>query len=92
MIVRILGEGQLDVPPGAVEQLNRLDGLLVDALERADDGDFTHVLAALIDHLHQAGVPLPADHLGPSEFILPGPQATRAEVEALLRPDGLIPG
>jgi hypothetical protein len=35
MIVRILGEGQRDVPDSALDELNQLDV----ALEQASDGD-----------------------------------------------------
>jgi len=84
MIVRILGEGQFDVPDDAAPTLDRLDGLLVDALDEGDDDDFAAAQRALVDHVHQSGRPVPVEHLGPSELILPGPHATRAEVVALL--------
>ncbi len=92
MIVRILGEGQLDLPDDALAGLNRLDEQLVDAIERGDDDAFADLLTALLDEARRAGTPVPDDYLGPSELILPGPQATRADVEALLADDGLIPG
>jgi len=38
------------------------------------------------------GKPVPADHLGPSEFIIPGDDATLDEVRDLLSEEGLIPG
>jgi hypothetical protein len=57
VILRILGEGQLEVSEEALVELNQLD-----------------------------------DHLGPSELILPGADATLDEVRKLLHDDGLIPG
>ena len=92
MIVRILGEGQFDVPDEAVAHLNELDELLVDAIERGDDDAFDRALGDLLDHARHAGEAVPADHLGPSELILPHPHASRGEVEAILADDGLIPG
>ena len=37
MIVRILGERQLDVPDDVLDTLNDLDDRLVEAIDRADD-------------------------------------------------------
>lgn len=91
MIVRILGEGQLNVPDDALAGLNRLDEQLIDAIERGDDDAFTGLLADLLAETRRVGTPVPDDYLGPSELILPHRQATRAEVEGLLAADGLIP-
>jgi hypothetical protein len=45
-----------------------------------------------VNKVREVGTPVPADHLGPSELILPGADATLDEVRALLHDDGLIPG
>jgi hypothetical protein len=92
MIVRILGEGQLEVPNAAVAELNELDVALEAAVERDDDGAFKVALAALLAKVREVGTPTEADDLRPSELIIPQPDASMAEVRKLLTDEGLIPG
>jgi hypothetical protein len=92
VILRILGEGQLDVSDDALDQLNELDDALVSAVEQGDEGRFTSALADLQAKVREVGKPVPDDYLGPSELILPGSDATLEEVRALLSDEGLIPG
>ena len=92
MIVRILGEGQLEVPESAVGELNVLDAALEAAVNGNDEAAFRPALAALLARVRQVGSPTDADDLRPSELIIPQPDATMAEVRKLLTDDGLIPG
>jgi len=92
MIVRILGEGQLEVPESAVAELNELDAALEAAVNGNDEAAFRQALAALLARLRQVGSPADASDLRPSELIIPQPDATMAEVRKLLADDGLIPG
>ena len=91
MIVRIMGEGQFDVPDGALDDLNRLDDDLEAACAAGDEATFRQALTALSEGIHARGSVLPADHLGPSDLVLPGRDATLSEVSALLTDEGLIP-
>jgi hypothetical protein len=92
MIVRILGEGQLEVPESAVGELNDLDGALEAAVERDDEAAFRPALAALLARVRELGAPTEADDLRPSELIIPQPDATMVDVRKLLTDEGLIPG
>jgi len=92
MIVRILGEGQFEVPEAAVAELNELDAALEAAVEHNDDGAFRPALAALLARVREVGSPTEADDLRPSELIIPQPDATMDEVRKLLTDEGLIPG
>jgi hypothetical protein len=92
MIVRILNEGQLEVPDSAVGELNELDGVLEAAVERNDQAAFRPALAALLARVREVGSPTEADDLRPSELIIPQPDATMDEVRQLLTDEGLIPG
>jgi hypothetical protein len=92
VILRILGEGQLEVSDGALPELNELDDVLISAVEKGDEGLFHSALANLVNKVRQIGKPVADDHLGPSELILPGADATLDEVRELLSDDGLIPG
>jgi len=92
MIVRILGEGQLEVPESAVDELNQLDTALESAVERSDEASFRPALAALLARIREVGSPTDAGDLRPSELIIPQPDATMDEVRRLLTDEGLIPG
>jgi hypothetical protein len=92
VILRILGEGQLEVPADSLHELNELDEALIHAVDKGDEGGFRSCLADLVNRVREVGHPVPADHLGPSEYIIPGPDATLDEVRDLLSEEGLIPG
>jgi hypothetical protein len=92
MIVRISGEGQFEVPEGHVTELNRLDEDLTKAVDSGDDAQFTAALEALLASVRGAGEELPDDWIGPSDLVLPSPDATIHEVREVLGDEGLIPG
>lgn len=92
MIIRILGEGQLEVPDGELDALNQLDAAVEDAVNGGDEGAFAAALGSLLDGVRSVGTPLAADALEDSDLILPPADATIDEVRALLSGDGLIPG
>jgi hypothetical protein len=92
MIVRISGEGQFDVPDGHVEELNRLDDDLTKAVDAGDEAQFKTTLEALLGSVRTAGEELPVDFIGPSDLVLPSPDATIHEVREVLGDEGLIPG
>ncbi len=91
MIVRIMGEGQLNVPADAVDQLNDLDDALASAVDSGDEQRFTGTLRALLDKVRVVGTPVPDDELTPSELVLPSADTGLAEVKQLLGREGLIP-
>lgn len=92
MIVRILGEGQRDVPDSEIDALNQLDDDLQAAVEADDDARFRAALVALLDRVRAVGAPLPDDALAPSDLVLPADDAHVDEVRELLGDEGLIPG
>lgn len=94
MIVRILGEGQFDVADGAVANLNQLDSQVEQAVAAGDQEQLAAALHQLLDEVRSVGTPVPDEELRDSDLILPEPDATLAEVQALLdeSDSGLIPG
>jgi hypothetical protein len=92
VIVRILGEGQLEVDDSVVSGLNTLDSDLEAAVERNDEAAFAAALEALLSRVRAVGRPVEDAALVPSELILPQEGATMSEVRSLLTDDGLIPG
>ncbi|MFE2295344.1 hypothetical protein [Streptomyces sp. NPDC059452] len=91
MIVRIMGEGQVELADSHFAELNELDDLLLKEMDSGDGPGFRTTLRALLDKVHELGTALPDDSLEPSELILPSPDATLEEVRAMLSDDGLIP-
>jgi len=92
VIVRILGEGQVEVPDGELDSLNDLDDALQRAVDGGDEEGFTQSLAALLSRVRDLGRPLPDDEIVASDLVLPSADASLAEVRELLGNDGLIPG
>jgi hypothetical protein len=92
MIVRLLGEGQLQVDERHLAELNVLDDALAAAVNDGDEPRFERCLAELVDRVRSLGAPVPQDYLAGSDVIVPGPTSSLAEVRALLGEEGLIPG
>jgi hypothetical protein len=92
MIVRISGEGQFEVPEVHVDDFNRLDDDLTKAVDSGDEAQFKAALEALLGSIRSAGTELPDDWIGPSDLVLPSPDATIHEVREVLGDEGLIPG
>lgn len=92
MIVRILGEGQLDVADHHIDDLNWLDDRLATAIESGEDREFRSALNALLAAVRSLGQPVAADALVDSELILPYADAHLDNVREMLNDDGLIPG
>lgn len=92
MIVRIMGEGQFKVDDEVLEGVNEADQRLVDAIEAGDETGFSTCLKELLDKVRSDAEELPDDHLGPSDYVLPGPDSSLQEIKALLGEEGLLPG
>lgn len=92
MIVRIMGEGQFDVPDSDLDRLNELDDELSAAIESDDPNRFASALDALLAVVRSHATPHDVATLDQSDLILPGPDASLEQVRSLLTEDGLIPG
>ncbi|WP_159766911.1 PspA-associated protein PspAA [Streptomyces sp. HM190] len=92
MIVRIMGEGQVELADSHFAELNKLDDELLAEMESGDGPGFRRTLHALLSRVRELGTALPDASLEPSELILPSPDATLEDVREMLSDDGLIPG
>ncbi|MCW2925322.1 MAG: hypothetical protein JWM98_2726 [Thermoleophilia bacterium] len=92
MIVRIMGEGQFELPETALDSLNEHDGQLTSAIEGGDEAAFSSALEALLGQVRTSGSPCADDFLGESDFVLPSSDSTIETVAGLLAEDGLVPG
>ncbi|CAI8023783.1 hypothetical protein GBAR_LOCUS13882 [Geodia barretti] len=92
MIVRILGEGQFNLPGAVIEDLNDIDNRMVEAVESENEESFRSLLQEMIALVREKGSPLPLDELVESDFILPETDLTLEEAEHIFIGDGLLPG
>jgi hypothetical protein len=92
VIVRIMGEGQLEIEDSQLPELNTLDDALSTAVEGGDDGEFRAALSALLQAVRARGTPVADDALVDSDLVLPYEDAHIDEVRELLSGEGLIPG
>ena len=92
MIVRILGEGQLEVGDAELDRLNELDAAVEAEIDAGNEEAFRARLTELLDGVREVGAPLPDESLEDSDLILPPADATLEEVREMLADDGLIPG
>ncbi len=92
MIVRILGEGQFNLPGAAIDELNDIDNRMVEAVE-SEDRDALHSLLLEMESLvREKGEPVPLDELVESDLILPETDLTLEEAESIFVGEGLLPG
>jgi len=84
IVVRILDEGQFELPDSARAELEARDARLLDALESNDETAYTAELIELLGFVHQEGTELPLDVITPSEFVLPGSDFSMAGVRDFL--------
>jgi hypothetical protein len=91
VLIRILGEGQYEVPDSELDEINRLDRALEAALSTTAD-DVRPALDALLDKVRTVGVRPPEDSLEESTVILPFADSSEEDIRAMLNDDGLIPG
>ena len=93
MIVRILNEGQWNLPDETVADLNSLDDAVEQAVTQGDQDKLADALHALLEHVRSAGEPVPDDELEDSDLILPAADSTLEEVQDLLSgsDEGLVP-
>lgn len=92
MIVRIMGEGQVEVAASEIDGLNALDTELQAAVEAGDDDLYHRALTALTDRVREVGTPVPDDTLLPSDIVIPTAEISLEEVRELVGDEGLIPG
>ena len=92
MIVRILSEGQFNLPGAQIDELNEIDNQMVEAVESEDRESFNRLLKEMLDLVREKGTEVPVDELIESDLILPEADLTLEEAEHIFIGDGLLPG
>jgi len=91
MIVRILTEGQYNLPGAHVDELNEIDNQLVEVVGQEDQEGFDRHLKKMLDLVREKGTPLPVEEIVESDLVLPEPDITLKEAEELFVGEGLLP-
>ena len=92
MIIRILTEGQFDLPGSYIDKLNAIDNQIVEVVEQKNIDEFGRLLNELLDLVRKNGKPVPLDELIESDLVLPEPDITLEEAEELFTGEGIMPG
>lgn len=91
MIVRILTEGQYNLPGAFVDRLNEIDNEIVEAVGRQDREAFRKLLDEMLDHVRKNGAEVPVEELVESDIVLPEPDITLEEAGELFTGEGVVP-
>lgn len=96
MIIRIVGEGQWELPDDLLAELNTIDSRVEHAVETANQSELTSALSDLVATVRGKGQPVADDVVVDSDLIVPDVSSTVEEVTVWLEEnpagDGLIPG
>jgi hypothetical protein len=92
VIVRILTEGQFNLPGAHIDELNEIDNQIVEVVENEDREGFERLLKKMLDLVREKGTPVPVDELVESDLVLPEPDLTLEEAEKTFTGEGLLPG
>jgi hypothetical protein len=92
VIVRILTEGQYNIPDSYIDELNEIDNHLVVAVAEENQEEFRYLLKKMLNLVREKGTPVPVDELVESDLMLPEPDLTLREAEELFVGEGLLPG
>ena len=91
MIVRLLGEGQVQVDDALRDRLNELDDEVTRAVDAGDEKALWTSLQALADAVREGGEKLADEDLRPSDAIIPPEDLSLEEARELLADEGFIP-
>jgi hypothetical protein len=92
MIVRIMTEGQYDLPGAFIDELNHIDNDLVEVVADENEAEFATLLKKMLDLVRENSTPVPIDELVESDLVLPEPDITLLEAEEVFVGEGLVPG
>jgi len=92
MIVRIMTEGQYDLPGAFIDELNHIDNDLVEVVADENEAEFATLLKKMLYLVRENSTPVPIDEFVESDLVLPEPDITLLEAEEVFVGEGLVPG
>jgi hypothetical protein len=91
MIVRVMSEGQYRLDDSHHAKLDELDDLVVARVDAGDEPGYTAAFSELLSFVREQGIPLDAEELVGSDFMLPPADLSFAEAGNEFTGEGLIP-
>ncbi|MGI5951980.1 MAG: PspA-associated protein PspAA [Brooklawnia sp.] len=96
MIVRIMGEGQWEVPDDTARRLNVLDDMVAEAVDSRDPDQLGSLLTEMGEVVRRVGKRVTAGGIVFSDLIVPHPDSTVDQIAEWMQEaradDGLFPG
>ncbi|MHC1631328.1 MAG: PspA-associated protein PspAA [Methanotrichaceae archaeon] len=90
MIIRIMGEGQFQVPSVLLDELNVIDNRIVDYVAQEDEEKYRRELSDLITTIKAKGSPLDLTEIVESDIIVPPEDLALDEAKKIFAGSGLI--
>ncbi|WP_321419256.1 hypothetical protein [uncultured Methanomethylovorans sp.] len=90
MIIRIMGQGQYNVPSSLFDELNAIDNRIVGHVTKGDENAYKQDLVALISKIKQNGTVLAAEEIIESDVIVPPEDLTFAEAKGVFTGTGIF--
>lgn len=92
MIIRIIGQGQYQVPSSLFDDLNRIDNKIVEHVEKGNEKGYKKGLAELIGKVIHEGKPVDHRMLVESDVIVPPADMTIEEARQVFKGAGIFEG
>ncbi|SFM14125.1 PspA-associated protein PspAA [Methanolobus profundi] len=90
MIIRIVGEGQYEVPSALFDELNVIDNRIVDLVSKGDEEGYKIELAGLIEKIKMSGKQLDDADIVESDIIVPPEDLTFEEAKDVFTGVGIL--
>jgi len=92
MIIRIMGTGQFEVKSSLFDELNTIDNMIVDCVQKGDAAGYQEKFSELIGLVLREGKKLPDDQIVESSVIIPPADMTITEARQIFTGEGIFKG
>lgn len=92
MIIRIMGTGQFEVKSSLFDELNTIDNMIVDCVQKGDVAGYQKKFSELIGLVLREGKKLPDDQIVESSVIIPPADMTITEARQIFTGEGIFKG
>jgi hypothetical protein len=90
MIIRIMGEGQYEVPGSMFDELNIIDNRIVDLVGKGNEAEYRTELLKLINVIRSNGKQLDDSNIVESNIIIPPEDLSLKEAREIFTGNGLL--
>lgn len=90
MIIRIIGEGQYEVPSALFDELNAIDNRIVELVSMDDEASYQLELSKLIEKIKMSGKQIDDSDIVESDIIVPPSDLTFEEAKDVFTGVGIF--